>query len=124
MPKKSVQRDIIRANILHRFDHPTAEMVWTSVRQTNPRVSLATVYRNLESLVREGEIHRFVVPNEPDHYDATQTEHIHAHCRECGQIFDIDVKLNKRLSERVKAIAGVEVDKVQLIATGVCQKCQ
>ncbi len=36
--------------------HPFADEVYQRVRQTLPRISLATVYRNLQRLVEEGKI--------------------------------------------------------------------
>jgi Fur family peroxide stress response transcriptional regulator len=99
-------------------------MVHFSVRQNNPRISLATVYRQLENLTNEGLVKKFVVPGEPDHYDATTIEHIHAYCSECGRIFDVDIKLSKLLKHQLEDSGKLKVDDYQLIASGVCNKCQ
>ena len=40
--------------------HPTAEWVYDAVQRSLPRVSLGTVYRNLQKLVDEGRIRSFV----------------------------------------------------------------
>lgn len=58
MMKYSRQREAIKAYLMERQDHPTAEMVYMSVRETNPKISLGTVYRNLSLLVSLGEIQK------------------------------------------------------------------
>ena len=55
MIKRSVQRELIRNNLAHRTDHPTADMVYQSIREELPNISLGTVYRNLRFLVDQGE---------------------------------------------------------------------
>jgi Fe2+ or Zn2+ uptake regulation protein len=124
MQKNSAQRDKVKDDVLHRFDHPTAEMVYFSVRQKSPRISLATVYRHLENLTNEGLIHKFVVPNEPDHYDATMEEHVHAHCTDCGKIFDVPIKLSDALKRQIGKSGKIKINDYQLLASGICQKCE
>ncbi|MCL1929825.1 transcriptional repressor [Candidatus Saccharibacteria bacterium] len=123
MQKQSIQRDVVKNDVLHRFDHPTAEMVHFSARQKCPRISLATVYRHLENLTKEGLIHKFTVPGEPDHYDATANEHIHALCESCGEIYDITVRLSKILKRQVEKGGKIKLNDYQLLASGICHKC-
>ena len=40
MIKRSVQRELIRNNLAHRTDHPTADMVYQSIREELPNISL------------------------------------------------------------------------------------
>ena len=51
--KSSKQRDAVLANLQSRYDHPTAEDVFLSVKEVIPSISLATVYRNLKLLESE-----------------------------------------------------------------------
>jgi len=118
MQRQSKQRDAIRADITSRYDHPTAEMVYASVRQEHPRISLATVYRNLENFASTGEIIKFSVPGRPDRYDVTTREHSHAHCRKCDQIFDLDVILPSFKHNQI------DIHDYQLVATGTCHNCK
>ena len=48
--KHSKQRELIKAFLMTRKDHPTADVVYTNVRQQNPNISMGTVYRNLTLL--------------------------------------------------------------------------
>ena len=49
--KYSRQRESIKACLMSRKDHPTADALYTSIREQFPNISLGTVYRNLNLLV-------------------------------------------------------------------------
>lgn len=45
--KYSRQREAIKSFLMTRKDHPTADVVYHSLRADFPNISLGTVYRNL-----------------------------------------------------------------------------
>ena len=51
----SKQREAIRMYLLSTKSHPTAEAVYNNIKNEHPRISLGTVYRNLNLLVEQGE---------------------------------------------------------------------
>ena len=89
MQKYSRQRETIRNHLTGRMDHPTAEMIYTALKEEDPKLSLGTVYRNLALLTEQGEIRKIQTANGPDRYDGNRTEHYHFLCRKCCQIFDL-----------------------------------
>ena len=46
--KHSRQRESIKNCLMQRTDHPTADMLYLSIREEFPNISLGTVYRNLK----------------------------------------------------------------------------
>ena len=66
--KYSRQRESIINCLKGRKDHPTADMIYASVREEYPKISLGTVYRNLSLLVDQGEILRFSCGEGQDHH--------------------------------------------------------
>ena len=50
--KYSRQREAIKTYLEGRTDHPTADMVYTAIREIYPNISLGTVYRNLTLLAQ------------------------------------------------------------------------
>lgn len=87
--RHSRQRELIKAFLNTRKDHPSAEIVYKNVRSQNPRISLGTVYRNLTLLAEDGEIIRFNVGDGVDRFDADTSPHCHFVCRKCGQVQDL-----------------------------------
>ena len=53
---KTVQRKVIVDELRKLKCHPTADELYEVVRRKLPRISLGTVYRNLEVLSANGEI--------------------------------------------------------------------
>lgn len=87
--KYSRQRQVIKDFLMTRKDHPTADVVYTNVRQEYPNISLGTVYRNLTKLADIGEIQRLRVGDGVDHFDADISDHNHFICTSCGQVIDL-----------------------------------
>ena len=104
--KYSKQREMIKDFLMTRKDHPTADIVYTNVRQQNPNISLGTVYRNLTLLADIGEISRIRVGDGVDHFDADTSPHYHFVCTECGSVIDLQMK---NLDEIV-TLAGANFD--------------
>ncbi|HSP95765.1 MAG TPA: transcriptional repressor [Candidatus Dormibacteraeota bacterium] len=71
-------------------DHPTAEQVFRRVRDTVPRVSLGTVYRNLDKLREQGRLRVVRLASGEAHYDAMVEAHDHFVCERCHAVLDLD----------------------------------
>ena len=65
----SKQRESIKNYLCGREDHPTADMIYTSIREEYPNISLGTIYRNLSLLVEIGEIQK-ITTDGADRFDA------------------------------------------------------
>lgn len=104
--KHSRQREMIKAFLLTRKDHPTADTVYMNVRRQNPNISLGTVYRNLTLLADIGEINRLRVGDGVDHFDADTSPHYHFVCSECGGVTDLRMDSIEKITE----IAGAGFD--------------
>jgi Fur family transcriptional regulator, peroxide stress response regulator len=97
--------------------HPKAEIVYKGVKERLPKITLATVYRNLNLLAEEGKILRLEI-NKEYHYDADITSHQHFVCLDTGKIYDL---YNKNLEKKV--LSGVKhknliPEKVEIIYYG------
>ena len=87
--KYSRQREAIKNFLMTRRDHPTADVVYSSVRNEFPNISLGTVYRNLTLLADLGEISRLRLGDGADHFDADTSPHCHFVCTGCGKVIDL-----------------------------------
>lgn len=84
------QKREIQNFLINRKDHPTAEVVYTGLRRVLPKISLGTVYRNLNAMAESGDILKLKLDDGLDHFDARTDSHYHFICRCCGSISDID----------------------------------
>jgi len=104
--KYSRQREMIKAFLMTRKDHPTANIVYMNVRKQFPNISLGTVYRNLTLLADIGEINRLRVGDGVDHFDADTSPHYHFVCTECGSVTDLEMDS----IEDILKVAGANFD--------------
>lgn len=116
----SRQRELIYKTLLGTKEHPTAEMVYQTLKPNNPNLSLGTVYRNLNLLAEDGTIVRMPFPVE--RYDADIRSHPHFQCKKCGRVLDLDLPYNEAL-DREAAMLGHEVDGHTVLFTGTCVNC-
>ncbi|MDD2956070.1 MAG: transcriptional repressor [Oscillospiraceae bacterium] len=120
----SKQREQVLQAVMEKCgQHPTADDIYTSLRQINPNISLGTVYRNLSQLAENGQILKIAVANSSDRFDGCTHEHYHMICDRCGGVFDIQSEYLLGLREHVMEQTGFRVANCQLILRGICQKC-
>ena len=121
--KYSRQREAIKASLMNRCDHPTADALYASIREEFPNISLGTVYRNLNLLVETGEIRNLSCGSGADHYDGDVSPHYHFVCRECGHVYDMDIQEMDELNAAVQSHAPGHIDSHSILFFGQCQSC-
>jgi Fur family peroxide stress response transcriptional regulator len=119
--KHSKQRDAILENLRGRYDHPTAEMVYNSLREDFPHISLGTVYRNLALLCEVGDIIKVGTSDDgKEHYDGHTHPHSHFFCQHCKEIYDLDVFLDIK---SIEDSLGAEIHYASNTFYGKCRNC-
>ncbi len=88
MSRMTHQRQVILEEVRNTHAHLSADEIYARVRKRLPRVSLGTVYRNLDILASEG----FIKKLEPGHpqmrFDGNTEDHYHITCINCGKVED------------------------------------
>lgn len=120
--KHSRQRDCIKEFLIGRYDHPTADMVYSHVREEFPHISLGTVYRNLSLLSELGEI-RKISCNGPDRFDANTMPHYHFTCSCCGSVTDLDFESEPSFAGLHPKNFGGMIEQITLDFSGTCEDC-
>ena len=119
----SKQRELILTYLMSVTIHPTAEMVYDSIRRQMPGISLGTVYRNLAFLADSGQIIRIRMSDDVMRFDARKREHYHWQCRICGEVGDLDMAVSQQLNEEAERRSGVTIERHDLSFIGVCRNC-
>jgi len=117
-------RRLILEELKKSKNHPSADQVWEKVKKKLPRISLATVYRNLELLADNELIVRLDFPNQPRRYDGDTSDHCHIFCVECGRIDDIFYRYQPRLVSKICEESGYKIIGYRLHILGICPECQ
>ena len=121
--KRSRQRELIKAFLMTRRDHPTADVVYSRVRQEMPNISLGTVYRNLTFLTETGQILKISTQMGADRYDGFIEPHNHFICRHCGKVSDMSYVAQENIIENAaKSFDGL-LEEYELQFFGICKDC-
>lgn len=104
--------------------HGTPEEIATAVRQTASGVNISTVYRTLELLEEIGLVrHTHLGHGAPTYSVATDDDHVHLVCRDCGRVEEADPELLGGVTERLAAERGFSVDVGHFAVFGRCRDC-
>jgi Fur family ferric uptake transcriptional regulator len=118
------QRQVILDELKRADSHLTADEIFERVRRIIPRVSLGTVYRNLEILYSRGLINKLETTGHQKLFEANTNDHHHMHCEKCGKILDIPAKSVNFDIKSVKAGKEFEVTGYRLELLGICAQCK
>ena len=99
--------------------HMTAEEIFLQAKKKMPSLSVATVYRNLGLMVRDGEIRRVRVGS-ADRYDRNAVPHDHLTCICCGRLADAPLNGLKDVLERY---TGQKIHSYELNMYYTCSDC-
>lgn len=122
--KYSRQRESIKEYLAGTKEHPTADMVYMKVRQLYPKVSLGTVYRNLNFLVGQGEAQKLTCGDGSEHYDGNPAPHYHFLCKECGSVLDLEMGSLEHINTLAAMNFSGAIEGHTVLFHGLCPVCR
>ena len=123
--RKTKQREVILRVLGEHKDHPSADVIYEEVRKFLPRISLGTVYRNLDIMSESGSIMKLETGGSIKRFDPNSKAHPHFRCVKCGSIEDLPFKLNESLFSGITDdwSHGRTIQSLNIEYTGLCINC-
>jgi Fe2+ or Zn2+ uptake regulation protein len=100
------QRQVILEEVKRGPEHPTADEIYEKVRKRLPRISMGTVYRNLDILASSGLIHKIEPGHPQKRFDGETRDHYHLTCVRCGKIEDAPIEPSDNTLENLENALG------------------
>ena len=124
MQRMTKQRKTILEELRKVGTHPTADELYEIVRERLPRISLGTVYRNLDVLHKRGEVVKLKPNGGQSRFDGNTMKHHHIRCTLCGHVADlpesgIDLTESLTVSQNGYKVTGYSIE-----FRGICSDCQ
>lgn len=119
--KATHPRIVVLNELMISDDHPSAERIHESIKESNPSISLGSVYRVLDALVEAGLIQRVSVKSGSMRYDANLSPHGHLYCLQTHKIQDFyDEELYELINEffKKKRIRNFKINEIKLQVNG------
>lgn len=117
------QRSIILEELRGVNSHPSADEIYEMVRRRLPRISLGTVYRNLEILCELGEIQKIEAGGTLKRFDGNPETHYHIRCIGCDHVVDAPVDPFIKAGEAIHAVTDYKIIGHRFEFLGVCPMC-
>lgn len=121
--RKTRPRQVILEELKKVTSHPTADEMHALVRRRLPRVSLATVYRNLMMLSEAGLIQRLELGGRQRHFDGEVQIHSHLRCLGCDKVQDLPMIPLPPLENLLGEARSGEILDYRLEFIGRCREC-
>lgn len=103
----------------------TIDGLWQTLRQAEPQMGRATVYRAVEMLVGVGLLNRVEFSDGSHHYRVCGGEHHHhLTCTECRRVVEIDLCLPEEQLQTLSEQTGFTLEGHILTLFGLCPLCR
>ena len=117
------QRKVILEELRSVCTHPSADEIYALVRKRLPRISLGTVYRNLEILSESGDIQKLELGSAQKRFDGVAENHYHIRCIQCDRIDDAPPELEVKINHELKSATAYKIVGHKLEFIGICPDC-
>jgi len=119
--KATPQRLVIIESIDKR-GHINIDTLYAEVKSKFSSISLATIYKNINSMIQNMLLLEVKIPNQKSVYEIVKEQHSHLVCNYCSEVIDIKVD-TKRIVESVSADYHFSIEQSDLVFSGRCQNC-
>ena len=109
--------------VMHTYGHISVENLFVEVKKQFSSISLATLYKNITSMLENSLITEVKAPENKVHYEITKKPHAHFVCTECGEHKDINFDLENICGDIVDKKL-YEVNNTSVILSGKCPNCK
>jgi len=117
------QRKVILEELRKVNTHPSADEIYEMVRKRLPRISLGTVYRNLEILSELGEIQKLELGGDLKRFDRKPNKHYHIRCMNCGRVDDAPIAPLNQVEDELYGATVYTIIGHRLEFEGLCPQC-
>ena len=117
------QRRVMLEELRKSTSHPTADELYRVLRGRLPKISLGTVYRNLDVMSRTGLIQKLETGGDQLRFDGNAAAHYHIRCVACGRVDDAHgVRIT--VETPAEGVAAYEIVGHRFEFMGVCSNCR
>jgi Fur family transcriptional regulator, ferric uptake regulator len=104
----------------------TIDELWQEMRELDPRLGRATVYRSVEKLVAMGLLNRVDFADGTHLYRVCEENHHHHHltCTQCHRVVEVDVCLSKDELNAIGHKTRFDIEGHSLTLFGRCESCR
>jgi len=121
----TAQRTLLLELLRQSGGHVDADELYRRARKKNSRISLSTVYRNLQLFKKLGLVEEHHFDEEHHHYEVKSgTEHQHLLCINCGKVVEFACPVSRKFREDIGDKYDFDITDVEVRMIGLCSSCR
>ena len=111
-------------DLIRQGGHPDADELYRRAKEKEPRLSMSTVYRNLQFFVKLGIVEEHHFDNARCFYEVKgEAEHQHIMCLGCGRIIEFACPLSQVMKANLEAEHAFHITGAKVLLVGYCADC-
>lgn len=123
--RETPQRRLVLRLLYEQEGHLSADEVHQLARQKQPRISLSTVYRALDTFEELGLVRSLHLEGEHNRYEiAGSGEHHHMICLGCGRVIEFECSHCSETHRDLAHQHGFQITGSQVQLLGYCAGCR
>lgn len=108
---------------IEKSGHIDIDNLYESLKNIFPYISLATVYKNINSMIENGFLTEVKIPKHKARYEVTKDNHAHLFCTKCGELKDIKID-DAWIANNTSKESGYKITNTLVTFEGICPACQ
>ena len=125
MKRKTQQRDAMLKALDTASGPLTADELWQKAKGLEPKIGMATIYRNLKSLMQEEVVQEVHLPKQKTRFERKIAGHRHYFfCDNCKKVLYIQASCPVAALDGVTLASGFSIRRHSLTFYGLCSSCQ
>jgi len=120
---KATPQRVAIIELMDHSGHISIDELYRDIRKKFVSISLATLYKNIHSMMSANLIREVKISGQKDKYEMEKASHAHIVCKACGELKDVPFDPALLMEETIK-ISDYRADEVSIVISGVCPKCK
>jgi Fur family peroxide stress response transcriptional regulator len=119
---KATPQRLCVLEVLKNYGHATLEEIEKSTKIKFPTLSLSTIYRNLNEMLKKGILSEVKLANKKEYYEITKDDHAHLVCTKCGKIEDFQINTDE-IIKKAQASTCSKIYSTTISFENICEEC-
>jgi len=120
---KATPQRLAIMDIIEDHGHINIDSLYEEVKKRFNSISLATIYKNINSMIENLLLTEVKLPNRKSVYEIIKSEHSHLLCKECGAVIDVEVDTEHMVSD-ISLKYNFDINGSDVVLFGTCGSCR
>ncbi|MBL0703746.1 MAG: transcriptional repressor [Sulfurospirillum sp.] len=119
---KATPQRLCILDVLKNHGHATLEDIERFTKVQFPTLSLSTIYRNIDEMLKKEILTEIKLVNKKEYYEIKKENHTHMVCENCGKIEDFIIDTDE-IIKKYQTSTCSKIHKITISFNSTCKEC-